>query len=74
MGIAEDKRTIKEIAENIKQARLKQGLTQEQLAKKAGLDSNSLAKIERGESKPKVLTLTKIIKALGVKSTDILPS
>lgn len=74
MGITEDKKTIKEITENIKQARLKKGWTQQELADKAGLDSNSVAKIERGESRPKVLTLTKLIKALGVKSTDILPS
>lgn len=73
MGIAEDKKTTKDIAENIRKAREKKGWTQLELAKKAGVDSNSLAKIERGESRPKVLTLTKIIKALGVKSTDILP-
>lgn len=73
MGIAEDKKAIKEIAENIKQAREKKGWTQEEVAKKAGIDSNSYAKIERGESKPYGVTLVKIIKALGVKSTDILP-
>ncbi len=73
MGIQEDKKTTKEIAENIRKARESKGWTQEELAKKAGVDGNSLAKIERGESRPKGLTLVKIIKALGVKSTDILP-
>lgn len=73
MGISEDKKTTKDIAENIRQARVNKGWTQEELAKKAGVDSNSLAKIERGESKPKGLTLVKIIKALGVKSSEILP-
>ncbi len=73
MGIREDKKINQEIANKIKQAREKSGLTQIQLAKKAGLDSNSYAKIERGESKPFGVTLAKIIKALGAKSSDILP-
>ncbi|MFA5933240.1 MAG: helix-turn-helix transcriptional regulator [Microgenomates group bacterium] len=73
MGIAEDKKIIKEIADNIKEARERKGLTQVEVAMKAGLDSNSYAKIERGESKPYGITLVKIIKALGVKSSDILP-
>lgn len=74
MGITkEDKRIIQETAENIRQAREKKGWTQEELAKKAGIDSNSYAKVERGESKPYGVTLVKIIKALGVKSSDILP-
>ncbi len=46
---------------------------QEELAKKAGIDSNSYAKVERGESRPYGVTLVKIIRALGVKSSDILP-
>lgn len=73
MGITEDKKIIQQTAERIKQAREKKGWTQEELAKKAGLDSNSYAKIERGESKPYGVTLVKIIKALGIKPSDILP-
>lgn len=73
MDTAKDKKIIQEIAEKIKQAREKKGWTQEELAKKARIDSNSYAKIERGESKPYGVTLLKIIKALGVKSSDILP-
>lgn len=74
MGITrEDKKIIQDIAENIRKAREKKGWTQQEVAKKAGVDSNSYAKIERGESKPYGVTLVKIIKALGVKSSDILP-
>ena len=72
MGMVEDKKIIKEIANRIKQVREEKGLRQEDVAKKAGLDSNSYAKIERGESKPYGVTLVKIIKSLGVKSSDIL--
>lgn len=73
MGIQEDKKTLKAIAENIKKAREKKDWTQKQLAERAGIDDNTLAKIEQGVSKPEGLTLVKIIKALGVKSLDILP-
>lgn len=73
MGITkEDKKIIQDIADNIKHAREKKGWTQGELAKKAGIDSNSFAKVERGESRPYGVTLVKIIKALGVKSSDIL--
>lgn len=74
MGIREDRKIISEIANRIKEARERKGLTQAEVAKLAGLDSNSYAKIERGESSPKGISLTKIIKALGVKASDILPS
>ena len=45
---------------------------EEELAKKAGINANFYAKVERGKAKPSGVTLTKIIKALGLKSTDIL--
>lgn len=65
--------TNKIIAQKLKQARLKNGHSQAQLAKNADMNSNYYAKIERGEIKPSVNTLEKIIKALGVKSSDIFP-
>ncbi len=73
MGIREDKKIILEIANKIKAARESKGLTQAEVAKLARLDSNSYAKIERGESRPYGVTLVKIYKALGIKSSDILP-
>ncbi|OGE16637.1 hypothetical protein A2858_02215 [Candidatus Daviesbacteria bacterium RIFCSPHIGHO2_01_FULL_36_37] len=73
MGSSEDKKIILEIADKIKEARLKKNLLQSDVAKQAGLNSNYYAKVERGEAKASGVTLTKIIKALGVKSTDIMP-
>ena len=72
MSVANDKKTVLEIASKIKEARLRKNLRQIDVAKKAGLDANSYAKIERGIQKPKVLTLTKILKALEIKSSEIL--
>ncbi len=64
MGDKLDKKVIVEIAERIKAVRLKKSLLQTDVAKKAGLNSNFYAKVERGEAKLSGVTLTKIIKAL----------
>ena len=72
MSVANDKKTVLEIANKIKEARVSKNLRQIDVAKKAGLNANSYAKIERGEAKPSVLTLTKILKALEIKSSEIL--
>ena len=66
-------KTSKQIAEKLKQVRLQKGLTQVELANKAGINDNYYAKVERGELKPSVETLEKIIKALGVRSSAIFP-
>ncbi|MCL5675757.1 MAG: helix-turn-helix transcriptional regulator [Patescibacteria group bacterium] len=72
MNTVRDEKTVMEIAKRIKEIRIKKGLTQSEVAKKAGLDGNSYAKIERGLTKPLGVTLVKICKALGVKSSEIL--
>jgi transcriptional regulator with XRE-family HTH domain len=66
-------RTSQLIAARLKSARLQKGLTQVELAQKAGINDNYYAKIERSDLKPSVETLEKIIKALGVKSSEIFP-
>lgn len=59
------------IAKNLKNAREKLNLTQSELAQKAGLNGNTYAKIERSGGL-KLETLKKLVKSLGVKSSDIL--
>jgi DNA-binding XRE family transcriptional regulator len=63
----------KEIGNKLKKARLGLGLRQVDLAKKAKINSNYYAKVERGEAIPTLTTLKKILKALGMKSSEILP-
>lgn len=63
----------REIIKKLREEREKKGMTQEEVAKKAGMHTNSLAKVERGVSKAAPDTLLKIAKALGMKSSDILP-
>lgn len=66
-------KTIQQIASRLKTARLDKNLTQEDLAKKAGISTNYYARLERVEVIPSVETLEKLVKALGLKSSDILP-
>lgn len=59
--------TKEEIAKIIKEARDKQGLTQEEVAKKAGIDTNYYARVERADPEPRIEIVNKISKALKVK-------
>jgi transcriptional regulator with XRE-family HTH domain len=72
MLTAQEKKTNQQIIAKLKQARLDNNLTQAQLAKKAGINSNYYSKVERGEAISSILTLKKILGALGIKSSDVL--
>ena len=63
----------KQFGQNIKIARNETELTQQQTADKAKIHVNYYARIERGEENPSYEALEKIIKALGVKSSEGLP-
>ena len=65
--------TRKQIIKKIKKARIDQGLSQVQLANKSGVSIGGYIKIEHGDRKPQLETLEKLIKALGFKSSDVLP-
>ena len=61
------------ISKNIKRVRAKQGLTQDDLAKKANIKYSTLTKIEGGVvTKPRVKTIQKIAKSLGVPMEELL--
>lgn len=62
-----------EIGESLKKVREKSGETQVQVAVNSGINSSYYSKIERGEVNPSLEVFFKIVKALGVKSSDILP-
>jgi len=61
----------KELGNKLKQARKKTKLTQIIVASAAGVNTNYYARIERGEENPSFEKLSKIMKALGIKSLDI---
>jgi len=61
------------IGKNIKKYRNKQGLSQEDFAKKSGVKYTTLTKIESNViKKPSVLIMEKLAKALGVNIEDLL--
>jgi transcriptional regulator with XRE-family HTH domain len=62
-----------QFGQNIKSARNKTGLTQQQIADKAKIHVNYYARIERGGENPSYEALEKIVTALGVKSSEVLP-
>ncbi len=59
--------------QNLRVARKKANLTQQQIADKAKMHVNYYARIERGGENPSYEALEKIIKALGIKSSEVLP-
>lgn len=61
------------IADNIRKARKKAGLSQDKLARKAGVAYNTIVKIESEENKnPTIETLRGIAKALDVSVDDLI--
>ncbi len=61
------------IGGNVKKYRVKQGLSQEDFARKSGVKYTSLTKIESGViKKPSVLFMAKIAKTLGVNIEELI--
>lgn len=56
----------------LRQIRERSGLTQEALAKKAGVSRAYLSRLEMGRHDPPLSRLRKLAKALGVKVADLL--
>lgn len=63
----------KYIGQKLQYFRRQRKSTQADIAVRASTTINHYAKIERGEVTPSLKTLEKIVKALGVKSSDVLP-
>jgi HTH-type transcriptional regulator / antitoxin HipB len=55
------------IAYHLKQLRIKQQLTQQQLADLVGIDKTQISKIEKGTRNLTIETITRIVNALGAK-------
>ena len=61
------------IGDKIKQLRNKQGLTQDELARKSNLPYTTLTKIETNViTKPSIQTVMKIAKGLGISLDDLM--
>lgn len=60
------------IAKNMRMARFDLGITQQSLAKKSKVSQATIAGIENGSKCPSVETLTKLAKALNLKTFELL--
>ena len=60
------------VGNNFARLRTAAGLTQEQVAERAGLSQQYVSGIERGTRNPTVETLAQIAKALGVHHIELL--
>ena len=66
-------KSLQTVAAKLRKTRQNRGMTQEDVASRAGLSTNYYARIERAEVSPSIETLEKLVKALKIKSSEILP-
>lgn len=59
-----DHAIVAELCQTLKQVRLQQNLTQDQLAVKAGLSRSAISKIELGKVSVSLLTVVQVLRAL----------
>jgi putative transcriptional regulator len=60
------------LRDELRKARIAAGLTQEELAAKAGVSREYVNYVERGKSDPTVKMFVKLCKAMGVYAPDVL--
>lgn len=66
-----DEKVYKGLGRKLREAREAAGLTQTELAKKAEINDNYYAMVERGEKNISYKNLEKILKLLNIKSLNI---
>ncbi len=65
-------RVVVFIGDRLKALRIEQAITQEELADKAGVATNTVARLERNESEPHMTTARKLAAALGVHPRELM--
>jgi transcriptional regulator with XRE-family HTH domain len=63
---------LKRFGENLRQYRIKKGLSQERLADLAGLHRTYIGGIERGERNVSLVNIVRLAKALEIKLVELL--
>lgn len=61
-----------DLGSNLKAARTRLGLTQEQVAERSGVHATEVSRIEAGKRDPQVSTLVRLAKALDVAPGELL--
>ena len=60
------------VGRNVRRARIEKGLTQEELAERAGTSQFYVSSLEAGRRNPTVVTVATLAQALGVDHLDLL--
>ncbi|MBV8977223.1 MAG: helix-turn-helix transcriptional regulator [Alphaproteobacteria bacterium] len=68
----QDRDDLLALGREIRRHRNAKGLSQEKLAELAGLNRNYIGFVERAERSPRVVTVFRIARALGVHPADLL--
>jgi transcriptional regulator with XRE-family HTH domain len=63
--------TAVKIGHNVRGQRVRRFMTQEQLAKDAGISLRQLVRIERNQVEPRFSTIIKLAEALGVEPSEL---
>ncbi len=63
--------TVVYVGDRLKTLRIEQALTQEELAEKAGVARNTVARLERDENEPHMPTVRKLAAALEVHPREL---
>lgn len=62
---------INNFGKNLKECRQKFGLTQNEIARKAGISGSAISQIEKGDRNPSLTTAYDIVNALGISIYDL---
>ena len=60
------------VAQNVREQRHRRGMSQEALAYASGIHSSEVSRIERGAREPRLSTLVRLARALGVSPSELL--
>jgi transcriptional regulator with XRE-family HTH domain len=66
--------TAVRIGRRVREQRVKRFMTQEQLARTAGISLRQVVRIERNEVEPRFSTILKLAEALGVEPSELVDS
>jgi transcriptional regulator with XRE-family HTH domain len=72
MGVKRDNAALRRLGARVRKLRLERDLSQESLAFDAGMHTNHLSSIERGEANPSFLVLVALAKVLRVTVAEII--
>jgi transcriptional regulator with XRE-family HTH domain len=63
---------VVKIGDRLRNLRTRRALTQEELAEKADVGTNTVARLERNETEPHMSTLRKLARALDADPSDLI--